>query len=169
MCRLLCFIFFFLLSLYISIHGQRKLAHSQVTSFGVSPVWIILESTGGRRRGRTLKEPIVNWWYPAPRTEKGILTLSHLGGTSRNFIWCKLAMISELLFLSLICVLSFLVMLFFSLLEMREKLKVWRRLFHTYLRGELEVEILSSQVPLFFSSRRRLPIFLHFRKTDIIQ
>lgn len=70
---------------------------------------LIQVSAGGRRRGHAWKEPVGSCWYPAPSTEKGILTLSHLDGSSRSFIWCKLAMIPGLVFhrRSLTCVLSF--------------------------------------------------------------
>lgn len=71
-------------------------------------------STGGRRRGHAWKEPVGSCWYPAPRTEKGTLTLSPLDGTSRSFIWCKLAVISGHVFhhRALISELSFPAVLF---------------------------------------------------------
>lgn len=139
MCRHLYFFFFCPYSSQNTAKQIGSLSVDKLWSFILSPVQIIWESTGVSRRGNALKEPLVSCWYPLPRTEKGTLTLSHLDGNSRNFIWCKVAKIS-VLFLhhrALSCVLSFHVLLFLSVPEVRGKLQLWRGLFHTYLQGRI--------------------------------
>lgn len=135
MCRLLHF--------FSSVSVHLKTRAKKIGSLSGAKLWssflsrLTWVSTRGRRRRHAWKEPVGSCWYPAPRTEKGMLTLSHLVALAEASFDASWPWYLDLSFITEPSFVSCLSLQCCSLQEMRGKLKVWRELFHTYLQGRI--------------------------------